>query len=130
MASPGVDVKWTLQIAVWRCANFVQAAPKVVTLGWPPRHRSEGSTLSQQVKPLSWHWVKACPRISRTAVHISTDQFDSLPLIDAILGGQDDPKAVDRSLHGLGQIQVLLNRLQEEVLLAIAERLMAGLVLR
>ena len=89
-----------------------------------------GSTLSQQAKTAEWASVRACPHISRSAAHISTDQFDSLPLVDAILSGQDDPKAVDRSLHGLGQIQVLLNRLQEEVLLAIAERLMAGLVLR
>ena len=60
----------------------------------------------------------------------SAGEFDNLPPVDALLGGQNDPQAVDRRVHRLGQIEILLNRFQEEGLLAIAERLMAGLVLR
>ncbi len=48
-------------------------------------------------------------------------QFDDPLLVDRLLGRQHDAQAVDGRIHGFGQVEIFLDGLEEEGLLAVAE---------
>jgi hypothetical protein len=56
-------------------------------------------------------------------------ELHHLPGPHALVGGEDDAQRVDRIFEMLAKIDLATDRLEEQALLALAELLMAGLVL-
>ena len=48
-------------------------------------------------------------------------EFDDPLLVDRLLGRQHDPQAVHRRIHRFRQVEIFLDGLEEERLLAVAE---------
>src|SRR3569623_1025184 len=55
-------------------------------------------------------------------------ELDHPGFVDALLSGKHDTKAVDRRIHRLAQIDVLVDRLEEKRLFAIAQILVVRLI--
>ena len=58
-----------------------------------------------------------------------SSELDHLPGPHALVGGENDAQRVDRIFKMLAKIDLTTDRLEEQALLALAELLMAGLVL-
>src|SRR5580693_4998633 len=56
-------------------------------------------------------------------------ESNHLPRPDAFVGGEDDAQRIDRVLEMLAEIDLAADRFEEQALLALAELLMARLVL-
>src|SRR4029079_16600134 len=57
-------------------------------------------------------------------------QHHPLPRPYTLVCGKNDPQAVHGVLHVIGQVRVLADRVEPELLLAVTQRLMIGLVRR